>query len=701
MNTLLAESGMPGSLTQENDTMTAVLLVEDNPGDVRLVRELFRGAGVRSIRLECTGSLAEAMLRLGRGGVDVALVDLGLPDSQGLNTCRRIREIADSAAVVIVLTGNQDEEIGLAAIREGADDYLIKGQINGTLLVRSIRYAMERRRAELMRSRYLEQQDRMNRLQQALLGPGELEQKLKMITDVVVDVFGADFCRIWCIGPGDLCDHGCIHASLTEGPNVCKDRTRCLRLIASSGRYTHTDGATHRRVPFGAYKIGLVASGQEHKFLTNDVLHDSRVHDREWARELGLVSFAGYQIRPPDDESLGVLALFSKQTITPEEDAQLDALSTSIARVIRVAQTDRALRKSERRFRTLFEASGEGIMVADLHSRSFLYANPAVCRVLGYSPDEILEMNISDLWHADQLLGIQSPFDARTQGEVPILSAVPFHRTDGQIIHVEIRAYPLEMDDRPCLLGFISDVTEKLVLQQERIKLEAHLQQAQKMEAIGTLAGGIAHDFNNILGIIMGFAEISMMNHEQRGEHSGELDQIVKAANRAKDLVKQILAFSRQGEQEQRPLQVDLVVKEALKMLRASLPTTIDIRQELRSSAVVNADPTQIHQIIMNLCTNASFAMRAHGGLLEVRLLDVDPDFRMPHSDLLPGPYLELLVRDTGCGMSREILDRIFDPFFTTKVLGEGTGLGLSVVHGIVKSYGGAITVQSEPDKGS
>ena len=702
MNALPARSEMSDKPAEGNGTVPTVLLVEDNPRDARLVQEMFRREGARDVRLEYARTLAEATLRLERGGVDVILVDLGLPDSQGLGTCRRIREVADRAAVVIVLTGNWDEETGLAAIREGADDYLIKGQISGLLLVRSIRYAMERRRAELMRSRHLQQQDMMNRLQQSLLGPGELKQKLRMITDGVVNFLGADFCRIWCIDRGDLCSEGCIHAAVTEGQHVCHHRERCLHLMASSGRYSDIEDATHLRVPFGAYKIGLVASGREHKFLTNDVDNDPRVHDREWARELGLVSFAGYQIRLPGGETLGVLALFSRYPITEEEDALLDALSTSVARVICAAQADRALQESERRFRTLFEASGEGILTVDLRNRKLLYANPAVCRLFGYSSDEILRMNLDALFQPEQLSSLLSQFEAPIhQDELAMVSAASFPRKEGQNIQVEIRAYPLAMEDRPCLLGFVSDVTEKLRLQQERAGLEAQLRQAQKMEAIGTLAGGIAHDFNNILGIIMGFAEISMMNHDSRGERPGELVQIIKAADRAKDLVRQILAFSRQGEQEPRALQASVVVKEALKMLRASLPTTIDMRQEISSKGVVNADPTQIHQIVMNLCTNAAHAMRLEGGLLDVKLLDEDLDRQLPCPDLLPGPYVKLLVHDTGCGMDRVTLERIFDPFFTTKTLGEGTGLGLSVVHGIVKGYGGAVTVQSEPGKGS
>ena len=203
----------------------------------------------------------------------------------------------------------------------------------------------ERKQADFIRERSLVRQEQLDLLQQTLLSPGKLELKLKKITDSIVEIFGADFCRIWITSPGDLCEVGCVHATVTEGPHVCRYRDRCLRLIASSGRYTHTDGEVHRRVPFGCYKIGRVASGEEHKFLTNDVQNDSRIHNREWAKEIGLVSFAGYQLRPPGENTLGVLALFSKQNITVDEDAQLDSLSNTITRFIQMARVDEELRQ--------------------------------------------------------------------------------------------------------------------------------------------------------------------------------------------------------------------------------------------------------------------------------------------------------------------------------------------------------------------
>ena len=201
----------------------------------------------------------------------------------------------------------------------------------------------ERKQIELSRARSLARQEQLNLLQQTLLSPGKLEQKLKKITDGVVDIFGADFCRIWITGPGDLCEAGCIHAAETDGQHVCRYKDRCLRLLASSGRYTHTDGDVHRRVPFGCYKIGCIASGKEHRFITNDVPSDPNIHNHEWAKEIGLVSFAGYQLRLPGGEALGVMALFSKKPITGEEDAQLNILSNTVTQVIQTARADEEL----------------------------------------------------------------------------------------------------------------------------------------------------------------------------------------------------------------------------------------------------------------------------------------------------------------------------------------------------------------------
>lgn len=238
----------------------------------------------------------------------------------------------------------------------------------------------------------------------------------------------------------------------------------------------------------------------------------------------------------------------------------------------------------------------------------------------------------------------------------------------------------------------------------EQTRLESQLRQAQKMEAIGTLSGGIAHDFNNILSAIMGYTELSMFEALDGSPTMDKLNEILKASHRARDMVRQILGFSRQNKQERIPIEVSPIVKEALKMLRASLPTTIEIRHHIDNGlGIVEADATQIHQVLMNLSTNAAHAMNEKGGILEIGLTNVDVDAANSarHSDLRQGPYVRLTVSDTGHGMTRDVMERIFEPYFTTKEKGVGTGMGLAVTHGIVKSHGGAITLESKPGKGS
>ncbi len=232
-------------------------------------------------------------------------------------------------------------------------------------------------------------------------------------------------------------------------------------------------------------------------------------------------------------------------------------------------------------------------------------------------------------------------------------------------------------------------------------KTELQLRQAQKMEAIGTLAGGIAHDFNNILSSILGYAELTRMDIDITEKAHNHIDQVMKGARRAGELVSQILTFSRQSESELAPLKLYLIVKEAVKFLRSSIPSTIDIVEKINSKSTVLADGTQIHQVVMNLCTNAYHAMRNTGGTLSVSLRDVElagEDVEEGHSS---GPYLVLKVEDTGCGIEEKSIERIFDPYFTTKQVSHGTGLGLSVVIGIVKKHNGFIKVSSRIGSGT
>ncbi len=270
----------------------------------------------------------------------------------------------------------------------------------------------------------------------------------------------------------------------------------------------------------------------------------------------------------------------------------------------------------------------------------------------------------------------------------------------------EVKTVPVEsVDEIGKLAQAFNQMAESLKIREtENQYLSKQLHLVQKMEAIGTMAGGIAHDFNNILSAIMGYTELAMLEAPKESGQQKRLKEVFKASLRAKDLVNQILTFSRQAPGEPQPYKLSIIIKEALKMLRASIPSSVEIRQNIASNlSPVMTDPTHIHQVIMNLCVNAAYAMKEKGGLLKVSLEDVTINAKKAslNPDFQPGKYQKLTVEDAGHGIQPEIIDRIFDPFFSTKPTGEGTGLGLSVVHGIIKNHGGVILVSSSPGEGT
>ncbi|MFP5213276.1 MAG: PAS domain S-box protein, partial [Acidobacteriota bacterium] len=361
------------------------------------------------------------------------------------------------------------------------------------------------------------------------------------------------------------------------------------------------------------------------------------------------------------------------------------------------------LRRSEERYRRLIETASDIIFsVSDEGLVTSL--NPAFVRMTGWSCEEWIGKPFEAIIHHEDREATLGRLRRSARGESVPPSEFRLLTRDGGSIVVETISAPQIEDGRIVgQFGIARDVTDRKQTAEKQKRLETQLRQSQKMEAIGTLSGGIAHDFNNILGVMIGFTQLAGLAVPQGNKAQEHLQDVLKAGRRAKDLVTQILSFSRQREQEYRPVAIDLVVREALKMLRSSLPSTIEIQANVASTSMVLADATQIHQLLMNLCTNASHAMREHGGMLEVSLMDIfiDDPFVDRNPEFKVGPHVRLSVCDTGYGMSREVMERIFDPYFTTKAPGEGTGLGLAIVHGIVKNHGGGITVYSEVGRGT
>jgi PAS domain S-box-containing protein len=378
-----------------------------------------------------------------------------------------------------------------------------------------------------------------------------------------------------------------------------------------------------------------------------------------------------------------------------DENADFRSLSFDVCTV-------KALMASTNRYKTLFESAGDAIFVMDFKGQ-IIDGNRVACEQLRISHHELLNKTTMDIISPEH-----APFWPERMDELRRLRHIIFETaltsSDGKTIPVETSCRAIEYDNKPAVLTIARDITERIQSDREKAKLRSQLRQAQKMEAIGTLAGGIAHDFNNILQSIFGYTEIAGIQIGQGKNPSEALANILTASQRAKDLINQILSFSRQTEQEKQPVQVNLIVKEVLKLIRASLPATIEIcGNNLNHNAVVLADPIQIHQVMMNLCSNAHHAMRETGGQLEISLMStvIDEEKGAQLGGIAPGSYLELRIQDTGHGIPREFIDRIFDPYFTSKEKGEGTGLGLAVVHGIVSSHGGTITVESKIGEGT
>jgi PAS domain S-box-containing protein len=378
-------------------------------------------------------------------------------------------------------------------------------------------------------------------------------------------------------------------------------------------------------------------------------------------------------------------------------------LQKDIKKYIQVEETLRHIREQ---LLSLMDAMPMALSWAD-DQGNIQYSNNKFRELFGYTlediptvekwfqlafPDQEYRQTVVSNWQ----IAVENALDSGPE-IVPI--EVTITCKDGSTRYVAV--FGTLLHDR--ILAVFNDLSDSKRVEREKAELQFQLLQAHKMESIGNLAGGIAHDFNNILSSILGYTELALDDVEKGTMLESNLEEVYTAGKRARDLVKQILAFARQTDEELKPIRVDKIAMEVLKLIRSTIPVTIEIRHKIESDSLIMGSPTQVHQIFVNLCTNAAQAMDDTGGVLEVGLMDVklDATFPLIQSGLKPGNYLKATISDTGPGISPDIIDSIFEPYFTTKGVGEGTGMGLAMVHGIVEGYGGKVTVETELDKGT
>lgn len=365
----------------------------------------------------------------------------------------------------------------------------------------------------------------------------------------------------------------------------------------------------------------------------------------------------------------------------------------------RIAEQKKLLEDSEKRYRSIFEGAMEGIF-QETPDGAILTANPAMAQIFGYeSPEEFIGSctNTAKQLYVHPRVRQELLHELDRDGFVTNLPIEMRHRL-GHVLTIAMTARLVSGDhgNHRYIEGMVSDISRQQ-------QMETELRQAQKMEAIGTLAGGIAHDFNNILSSIFGYIELAEMRSKNDEKLRNHLASALAGARRARDLVQQILTFSRKADHQKRPFPLAIIVKEVCKLLRSSIPASIEITQDIQSRAVVIADPTQIHQLVMNLCTNSYHAMEQTGGRLIIRLHDQEPEKfnQESEADGEPDNFVLLEISDNGCGMDEETQAKIFEPYFTTKAHGKGTGLGLALVHGIVNNCQGKIEVHSTVGEGT
>jgi PAS domain S-box-containing protein len=610
------------------DTIT-VLLVEDNPGDARLMREAVREAEGSHIHLVHVDTLAKALARLDQDRFDVVMLDLSLPDAEGLTTLVRTHAHAPSVPIV-VLTGLDDEGLAIRAVREGAQDYLVKGQVTGQLVVRAMRYATERKRA-------VEALQRSEEYYRSLI-----ENALDIITvvdsDGVVRYGSPSLERV--LGY----PQGALHGSNLQTIVHPEDAALFLEVL----------------------EIGTKNPGATQSF-------ECRLRHR--------------------NGTWRVIEAIGKRF---EQDTAVNGFVLNSRDITERKRAEEQLRQANETLRAVIETSPLAIYALDLDGQVRSW-NSAAQRIFQYSEEEVLNRRLPIVALEDEEPFLQRIAEA-TSGNLLVGHEERRYKKNGDPIEVSI--WNAQLRDAT---GAVTGIVEAVADNSERKRLEEQFRQAQKMEAVGRLAGGIAHDFNNLLTVITGYCQMLLDRIPPEDAMSEDMLQVLKAADRATTLTKQLLAFSRRQIFQPKVIDLRTLVADMGHILKRLVGENIKLMSHADPNlALVRVDPGHLEQVIVNLVVNARDAM-PQGGAVTVSMSNTQVSAAFPHQhiNLPPGGYVLLEVADTGIGIDEETKGHLFEPFFTTKEKGRGTGLGLSTSYGIVKQNRGEILVRSELGVGS
>jgi PAS domain S-box-containing protein len=694
-----------------------VLVVEDNPGDAVLIREYLPREGPLAFTTKHAPRLATAVQMVAADHFDIVLLDLGLPDSVGVDTVRALRREAPNLPIV-VLTGNDDEHIGVAAIREGAQDYVVKGQMSDVFLPRVLVYALERHQNS-ERLRKSEENARLGRDVLHLLNrPGGSTDTVRDVLQMIKAGSGIEAVGI------RLQDGDDFPYYQTEGfPDHFVEAERLLCDRDTAGEVARdTNGS-----PVLACMCGNILTGRTDPALpffteggsfwtnsTTDLLAATAAAD-PWSLARNRCNKEGYESvalvpLPSGKEIIGLLQLndHRRDQFTKDMIVFFEGLGTSIGIALARKRAMEALRESEERLSLTLDAVNDGVWDWHVPSGQAVFS-PHWYDMLDYAPYEFAQTYdcFRALVHPDDLERVDTEIQEHfaTGDAYAIELRMLAKGGDWRWILTRGKVVETHQDGSPIrLVGTHSDISQRKAAEETLRERDEQLLQSQKMEAIGQLAGGIAHDFNNLLTAVIGYSELLLLGEEfATSPARKDLGEIKRAAERAAALTGQILAFSRR--QALRPAVVSLneVLKGMEPLLRRTLGEDVDlVSHQDPNLGHAEVDIHQFEQVLMNLALNARDAMASGGRLtLETGNAELDEEYCRTHPEVIPGSYVMLAVSDTGAGMDAATRERMFEPFFTTKETGKGTGLGLSTVYGIVRQSGGSVSVYSEPGKGT